>query len=298
MKISIALPIVLLSLPLSSPAQQITQPLWPHGAPERSPTTGAEKDLTTPSSNLQAGKRVTRLTNVTNPELTVYRPASGKATGAAVLVFPGGGYKALAYDLEGSEACEWLNSIGVTCVLVKYRVPFDDRYPANRADFEDAQQAMRIVRSRSAEWHIDSKRIGVLGFSAGAHLAVVLSIHANDKDSPDQAVQVDAQPNFALILYPGYLVDDHDLSRLSPGVQPTASTCPTFLVQAEDDPVHEENVLTYFQALKQANVSAELHIFPSGGHGYGVRRTESPVSHWPDYAEIWLHTLHVLGASQ
>ena len=203
----------------------------------------------------------------------------------------------LAYDLEGSEACEWLNSIGVTCVLVKYRVPFDDRYPANRADFEDAQQAMRMVRSRATEWHIDPHRVGVLGFSAGAHLAVVLSIHADDADGGNQQGTLSTRPDFALILYPGYLVDDNDLSRLSPGIAPTASTCPTFLVQAEDDPVHEENVLRYFQALKDAKVPAELHIFAQGGHGYGLRPSDKPISHWPELAATWLHTIHVIGDS-
>jgi acetyl esterase/lipase len=215
-------------------------------------------------------------------------------TGASVLVFPGGGYKVLAYDLEGTEACEWLNSIGLTCVLVKYRVPYDDRYPKNLADFKDAQQAMRMTRFHAAEWHIDPHRIGVLGFSAGAHLAVVLSIHANDTDGGDSKSLIDARPDFALILYPGYLVDDTDLSKLAAGVRPTAATPPTFLVQAEDDPVHEENVLVYFQALKEAKVPAELHIFAHGGHGYGLRPMESPVTHWTTYAETWFHAIQVL----
>jgi acetyl esterase/lipase len=282
--------ILFLAVFMPGAAQQITLPLWPQGAPEASSADTTEHDMTAPSSALQAGKRVTRLTDVSKPTLTVYKAGGDKNTGAAVLVFPGGGYKVLAYDLEGTEACDWLNSIGVTCVLVKYRVPFNDRYPKNRADLEDAQQAMRLTRAHAAEWHIDPRKIGVLGFSAGAHLAAVLSIHAND----DRKEQSDASPNFALIIYPGYLVDDHDLTKLSEGVQPTATTCPTFLVQAEDDPVHEENVLVYFEALKQAKVPAELHIFTEGRHGYGLRPTEFPVTSWPSYAATWLHTIHIL----
>jgi len=292
--VGLSLAVLVSGLVAGARAQQIIVPLWPQGPPERSATSTTEKDLTTDRDKMEAGKRVTRLTNVTNPTLAVFQPSAKRSTNAAVLVFPGGGYKVLAYDLEGSEACEWLNSIGVTCVLVKYRVPFEDRYPANRADLEDAQQAMRIVRSRAAEWHIDPNRIGVLGFSAGAHLAVVLSIHGDDLEGGDREGKVKARPDFAMILYPGYLVEDHDLSRLSAGIEPTASTCPTFLIQAEDDPVHEENVLRYYQALKEAKVPAEIHIFSQGGHGYGLRHSGHPISHWPELAETWLHTIHVL----
>ena len=163
--------LILLTTAAASPAQQVTMPLWPNGAPEPSTVTGPERDSTTPTDRVVGGRPVVRLTNVSKPTLAVYRPDAAKDTGAALLVFPGGAYKRLAIDLEGTEVCAWLNSLGMTCVLVKYRVPFDAHYPQRPEQLEDAQQAMRITRSHAAEWHIDPQRIGALGFSAGAHLA-------------------------------------------------------------------------------------------------------------------------------
>ncbi len=256
-------------------------PLWPASAAPSN--AAAEHDTTTPASHLEAGKRVTRLTD-TVASLALFQPAGVTEAVPAVLVFPGGGYQILAYDLEGTEVCSWLNSIRVTCVLVKYRVPRKGRYPEDTADLEDAQQAMQLTRSNSAQWKIDPARIGVLGFSAGAHLAAVLSNHP----APGTAA-----PAFAAIIYPGYLAVEHS-TELAPGLTPSASTPPTFLLQAEDDPVDVQNVLTYFQALKSANVPAELHIFAQGGHGYGLRPTSLPISAWPALAERWLHTIHML----
>jgi acetyl esterase/lipase len=274
-------------------AQQLALPLWPNGAPE--PYQGApETDITKPSDRLVAGKPLAHLTNVSVPTLAVYPPAGAKNTGAAVVVFPGGGYRILAYDLEGTEVCTWLNSIGITCVLVKYRVPFPNHYPENPADLEDAQQAMRITRSHAAEWHIDPQRIGVLGFSAGGHLVVVLGNHADFQRTGAPPSAGDARPNFVVVIYPGYLTDAPALNKLASGIDPTSHTPPTFLLQAEDDPVHEENVLVYFQALKEVKVPAELHVYAEGGHGYGLRPTDLPVTHWPGLVETWLHTIHIL----
>ena len=236
-------------------AQQVTLPLWTHGAPEPSTVKGAERDTTAPTDKLIAGRRIIKLADVAEPTLAVYR---AEAPGSpAVLVFPGGGYSILAYDLEGTEVCTWLNSIHVTCVLVKYRVPYQGHYPERNEDLEDAQQAMRLTRAHATEWGVDAKRIGVLGFSAGGHLAVALSNHSDfapttgsvkDHGGVDPAVS--ARPDFALIVYPGYLVHWPDVTQVAPEAVPTASTPPTFLVQAEDDPVHEENALVYFQAFE------------------------------------------------
>jgi acetyl esterase/lipase len=279
--------------PLS--AQQVTMPLWPQGVPEVTKMPAPEHDSTGPNGALVAGRPVIRLTDVSEPTLSVYKP-EGQNTGVAVLVFPGGGYGVLAYDLEGTEACTWLNSIGVTCVLVKYRVPYGGHYPQRLEDFEDAQRAMRITREHAAEWKINPHRIGVLGFSAGAHLAVVLSIHAEQKTyTPvDPADALEAKPNFALIIYPGYLADAPTLTKTADGIDPDATTPPTFLVQAENDGVHVENALVYFQALKAVKVPAELHIFDQGGHGYGLRPTYMPITHWPALAETWLQTIHMI----
>ena len=266
------------------PAQQVTLPLWPNGTPEPWHVDGPERDVTKPSDAKPGGRGVIRLADISKPTLAVYPAADSKNSAAAALVFPGGGYQRLAYDLEGTEVCDWLNSIGMTCVLVKYRVPVKQHYPDSMVDLEDAQQAMRLTRAHASEWHIDPNRIGVIGFSAGGHLAAVLSNH------PDKA-----RPDFAMLIYPAYLRDTSNPSKIAPSAQPSANTPPTFLVQAENDPVHEENALLYFQALKEVKVPAELHIFAEGGHGYGLRPTNLPVTHWPSYAETWLHTIHVLG---
>lgn len=292
--------LIVLSSTLSASAQQ-SMPLWPAGflkstGPDAVRSTGPERDTNLPTDPKIAGRPIIKLTDVTEPELTLYTPHSTANTGAAVLVFPGGGYRILAYDLEGTEVCTWLNSLGVNCVLVKYRVPYDGHYPEELGDLEDAQRAMRLTRQHAAEWQIDPHRIGVLGFSAGAHLAAVLSIHPAQTtySAVDAADKLDARPDFAVILYPGYLAAAPALTALSPGVEPTASTPPTFVLQAEDDPVHQENALRYYRALKEAKVPAELHIFAEGGHGYGLRPTNLPVTHWPALAETWFHTIHVL----
>ena len=289
--------LLLLALATAAPAQQLTQPLWPNSPPAPLVTETPEKDITTPKDRFVAGKPLAHLTNVSTPTLALY-PAGKNNTGAAVVVFPGGGYRILAYDLEGTEVCTWLNRIGVTCVLVKYRVPYKDHYPENAADLLDAQQAMRLTRANAAKWHIDPKRIGILGFSAGGHLAAVLSNHADFKpaaDIPGAADStLDAKPSFTILIYPAYLTDAPALNTLAHGIDPTPTTPPTFLLMAEDDPVHVENVFVYGRALKDLKVPTEVHVFSEGGHGYGLRPTELPVTHWPDLVTNWLHTIHIL----
>ncbi|HSU81331.1 MAG TPA: alpha/beta hydrolase, partial [Thermoanaerobaculia bacterium] len=266
------------------PAQPLTLPLWPAGTPGPANTTEAEHDTTKPSDQLIAGRPLSRLTAISQPSLAFYPAPASTNTGAAVIVFPGGGYRILAYDLEGTEVCTWLNASGINCILVKYRVPETGRFPANPQDLEDAQQAIRITRSHASEWRLDPHRTGVLGFSAGAHLAVALSTNSGYRptDLPPSThidTGISARPDFALVIYPGYLAENPTLDKLSDGIQPTADTPPTFVVQAEDDPVHVENALVYYQALKAAKVPAELHVFAQGGHGYGLRPTDLPVTH-------------------
>ena len=272
----------------------ITLPLWPH--PQSN--AGPEIDATTAKDNLVAGKPVVRLTNVASPTITLYTPA-GKSTGAAVVVFPGGSYRILAIDLEGTEVCDWLNSIGVTCVLLKYRVPDSGPYPKSSAALQDAQRALGMVRAHDSEWHIDPNRVGVLGFSAGAHLAAALSTHFDQRlyDPVDAADQLSCRPNFAVIVYPGYLALAEQNFAPNPDISVTSETPPSFIVQAEDDPVHVENATVYFLALKNAKVPAEMHIYAQGGHGYGLRRTALPVTTWPQTLETWLRTIQVLPAS-
>ena len=278
-----------------APGRHVTLELWPHGAPGAAASAEPEKDMTTPKDHLIAGRPVIRLGNVSVPTLTLYTP-KGKNKGAAVVVFPGGAYRILAIDLEGTEVCDWLSSIGATCVLLKYRVPDSGPYPKSAAALQDAQRALGIVRAHAAEWHVDAQRIGVLGFSAGAHLAAALSTHFDQRlyDAVDDSDKESCRPDFAVIVYPGYLALAEQNFAPNPEIRVTEKTPPSFIVQAEDDPVHVENALVYFQALKNAKVPAELHIYAQGGHGYGLRRTALPVTTWPQTAEIWLRTIHLL----
>ncbi len=269
----------------------VTLPLWPHPQASVVP----ESDATTSKDRLVAARPVIRLTNVSNPTITLYQP-SGKNTGAAVVVFPGGSYKVLAIDLEGTEVCDWLNSIGVTCVLLKYRVPDSGPYGKSSAALQDAQRAVGMVRAHAAEWRIDSKRVGVLGFSAGAHLAAALSTHFEQRlyEPVDAADQLSCRPDFAVIVYPGYLAISEQNFAPNPDIHVTEKTPPSFIVQAEDDPVHVENATLYFLELKNAKVPAELHIYAEGGHGYGLRRTELSITRWPELVETWIRTIRVL----
>jgi acetyl esterase/lipase len=276
-------------------ASHTTLSIWPHGSPGAAANPAPEGDTTTAKDHLVAGKPVIRIGNVSTPTLTLYTP-TGKNTGAAVVVFPGGAYRIVAIDLEGTEVCDWLNSAGLMCVLLKYRVPDTGPYPKSAAALQDAQRAVGIVRSHAAEWHIDPKRVGVLGFSAGAHLAAALSTHFDKRlyDPIDASDQVSCRPDFAVIVYPGYLAIAEQNFAANADIHPTEQTPPSFIVQAEDDPVHVENATVYFLALKSAKVPAELHIFAQGGHGYGLRRTELPVTGWPQLVETWLRTIQIL----
>jgi acetyl esterase/lipase len=278
--------------------EHLTLPLWSGSAPGAAPNSAAEMDTTTAKDNLIAGKPLIRLGNVSNPTLTLYTP-KGKNTGAGVVVFPGGGYQILAIDLEGTEACDWLNSKGISCILVKYTVPNSGPYPRSSAALQDAQRALGMVRSHAAEWHLDPHRIGVLGFSAGAHLAAALSTHFDQRlyTAVDASDQLSCRPDFAVIVYPGYLALATENFTPNPEIQVTDQTPPTFILQAENDPVHVENAVVYFLALKNAKVPTELHIYADGGHGYGLRRTALPITTWPLMVEAWLHTIGVLSSS-
>jgi acetyl esterase/lipase len=258
--------------------------LWPGMAPGDKENIGEEKD-TTP------GQNIIRLTNVSKPTITLFRPAAGKDTGGAVIVCPGGGYNILAYNLEGTEVCEWLNSIGETGVLLKYRVPGrgGERYTAS---LQDAQRAVGLVRSRAKQWGIDPKRIGILGFSAGGHLAAAASNNFDSRTYPavDDADNESCRPDFTILIYPAYLTAKDDSAKLAPEIKVTSHTPPALVVMTQDDPIHVENAYVYGLALKNAKVPAEVHIYPKGGHGYGLRPSQNAVSHWPDRAAEWLTT--------
>lgn len=182
-------------------------------------------------------------------------------------------------------------------MLLKYRVPDSGPYPKSAAALQDAQRALGMVRQHAAEWHVDPQRIGVLGFSAGAHLAAALSTHFEQRlyDRVDAADELSCRPDFAVIIYPGYLALSEQNFAPNPEIHPTEKTPPSFILQAEDDPVHVENSTVYFLQLKNAKVPAEMHLYAEGGHGYGLRRTELPVTRWPELVETWMRTIRVMG---
>lgn len=273
----------------------LTVPVWPGAAPGAPTNPPAEADMTTAKDNLIAGKPLTRLGNVSTPTLTLYKAKGRSGFNPAVVVFPGGGYSILAIDLEGTEVCDWLTSAGINCVLLKYRVPGSGPYPKSSAALQDAQRALGLVRQHAGEWGIDPNRVGVLGFSAGGHLAAAISNHFDQRlyDPLDAADKLSCRPDFAVVVYPGYLALADKNFAPNVDINPTANTPPTFIVQAEDDPVHVENAVVYFMALKNAKVPAELHIYAKGGHGYGLRKNGLPVTYWPGLVEIWLGTINM-----
>lgn len=294
-------------------------PIWPGPPPDPQPVAGPET-LEVAKNSLVAGRPWTAVENVTQPTMTVYSPSFGN-TGAAIVVFPGGGYQVLAIDLEGTEVCDWLTSRGITCVLLKYRVtdvgsyPKSGPYPESSMALSDAQRAIGLIRLRAAEWQIDPHKIGVIGFSAGGHLVAAVSTHFNRRVYPvvDAADRISSRPDFAIAIYPGHLslsAVKWDAAQgtakfalptvssklgdltLNPEIPVTHATPPTFLLQNEDD--HVDNVndsLAYYVALKNANVPVEMHLYAQGGHAFGLRPTRLPATHWPALVDIWLQTI-------
>ncbi len=271
-------------------AQEKSIKIWPSQPPGRTAAVGEEADTTGPEGRPVAGQPVIRLGNVSTPMLTVYSPPQDKNTGAAVMVCPGGGYNILAYDLEGTEVCQWLNSIGVTGVLLKYRVPRADKDSRPIEPLQDAQRGLRLVRSQADEWGIDPQRIGVLGFSAGGHLAARLSTGYAEKtyELSQAADALSCRPDFSILIYPAYLFDKGSDALVASDLPVTSKTPPTFLAMAFDDQVGPENILRFALALKEVDVPTELHLYPAGGHGFGLRKTDQPVTWWPERCEEWM----------
>jgi acetyl esterase/lipase len=273
--------------------------LWPGAAPDDPPGIPAETAETSPADPTTRTLPVTRIMNVTVPTITVYPPEPATNTGAAVVVCPGGAYRHLAFDKEGSEICEWLNSIGVTGILLKYRVPQREGFPRYQLPLQDAQRAMGILRSRAAEFGIDPQRIGIIGFSAGANLGAVLSNNHEERTYPhvDDADDVICRPDFAMIIYPGWLNSGGPGSRgVAPELPVSAErTPPTFLVQTQDDHANIENSLNYYLALQAVKVPAEMHLYATGGHGYGARDQGNRVNQWPVRAAEWMKDSGFLG---
>ena len=236
--------------------------------------------------------------NVSRPTMTVYSPR-GTNSGVAMLVFPGGGYMALAIDAEGADICNWLTSKGITGILVKYRVPVKKVSPYGESPLalEDAQRTLGLVRFNAARLHIDPHKIGVIGFSAGGHMVAATSTQFNERSYPsvDAADEVSCRPDFAIACYPGHLWSEDIGFKLNPNVHVTTNTPPTFILQAEDDPVDSvNNSLVYYMALKRVGVPVEMHLYAHGGHAFGIKRTNYPITAWPHLVETWLTTIGMI----
>jgi acetyl esterase/lipase len=259
--------------------------LWPNGAPGETGQIGLE----TAEAN-EKGKRLIKVSNVSEPTLTLFHAPKETTTGAAVVICPGGGYNILAWDLEGVEIAEWFNSIGVTAAILKYRVPRRDPDTPHRTPLQDSQRAVRLVRKNAEAWGIDPGRIGMLGFSAGGHLTVMTGLH---HDEPlyarvDAADDLSARPDFLMPIYAAYLGDKEDDTRLSPLVKVTKDTPPMFMAVTYDDKFRGLHAGLLLAELKKHNVPGEAHIFLKGGHGYGLRPSGDPVSGWPKLCEEWM----------
>jgi acetyl esterase/lipase len=287
---------VLLTITAASAAQQPQMvDVWPGKAPGETGPVDAEKVL-----EAKAGENppVRRITNVTRPTLSIFRPASDKDTHAAVIVCPGGGYNILAWDHEGEQVAAWLNSIGVTGIVLKYRVPRREGTPSGTPPPQalmDAQRAVSLVRSRASEWGLDPQRIGMLGFSAGGHITAWTSTNFDKRSyAPiDDVDRISSRPDFAVMIYPGGVVAK-DTDDLSPEIRVTKETPTSFFAHAGDDRVRPQNSIIMYLALKKAGVPSELHIYASGGHGFGMRSIPHPAATWPQRCADWLQSQGLL----
>lgn len=268
-------------------AEPVTVKLWPKGAPEPAGFTPQ------PESTVDKGDGIKRTSNVSDPTITVFRPE--KPNGTAVIVAPGGGYSILAIEHEGTQVCDWFVQKGITAVLLKYRVPRRDQNNPSKEPLQDAQRAIGIVRHRAAVWGIKPDRIGILGFSAGGHLTVMTTLHANERTYPqDPALDVeDATPNFSIPVYPAYLVSKDDTFTLLPEVKVTDKSPPMCLVHAHDDKgvtSASASALLYME-YKKLNLPAELHIYAKGGHGFGMKKSGLPTAEWLVRVGEWMKSM-------
>ncbi len=267
--------------------------VWPGAVPGETGAIGPEKS----EQKAHGEKPITLITNVSKPTLTVFRAPKDKDTGAAVVICPGGGYSVLAWDLEGTEVADWLNSIGVTGIVLKYRVPKRADRVRSAPPLQDAQRAISLARGKASEWGIDPRRIGVLGFSAGGNLTALACTNFDHRtyEAVDDADKLSCRPDFGVCVYPAWLVDDKT-GQLNAEFHVTSETPPMFFVHAGNDGITSANSVEMYLALKHAGVPAEVHIYPTGGHGFGLRPTKEPCSQWPQRCEAWMRSQGLLHA--
>ncbi|MCB1121522.1 MAG: alpha/beta hydrolase [Verrucomicrobiae bacterium] len=269
--------------------QAIVINLWPGDAPGEVKPLPPEEITTPPGGRLVAGQTVKRIGNVSVPMLTVYKPDPKMDTGTSIIIAPGGGFNILAYDLEGTEVAEWLNSIGITGIVLKYRVPSRNEDPRWKAAVQDAQRAVSLVRSRADQWGINPDKIGLMGFSAGAQAAGLTTLFNARQYAPvDEVDPFSFKPDFTGLIYLGREMQNE------PGVVFYPELPPIFMTVAHDDQDRSIVSAELYVALKKVGANAELHIFERGGHGYGLRPTEIPVTHWNKTMEVWLHQIGML----
>lgn len=269
-----------------------TQDVWPGAVPGEKGDIGPEKWEAPPKGE---NPPITRLTNVSKPTLAVFPAPKDKNTGTAIVICPGGGYHILAMNHEGEDVATWLNTMGVTGIVLKYRVPARKNQPRHLAPLQDAQRAMSLVRAQAKELDIKPDRIGILGFSAGGNLAAMAATNFEKRayEASDDTDQVSCRPDFAVLIYPAWLVDEKT-KVLIPEMTVTPQTPPMFFAHAGDDKIWAESSIQLHLALRQQKVPTELHVFATGGHGFGMRPIPHPIASWPKLCEQWLRAQRLI----
>ena len=289
----LVLPLAVLSDRADAETQDHVIKIWPGDPPGKTMEVGPEQDFTKDTDSLIAGRRVIRLGNVRTPEAHVYLPPASVRTGASVVICPGGGFSILAWDLEGTEVAQWLNTLGIAGIVLKYRVPTRDHDPRWLLVAQDTQRTISLVRQHAKEWGLDAQKVAALGFSAGGMAVVKTSLAAKRYYDPmDKADEHSYLPNRAILIYAGGMPGGNpgDPGSAQGAEDPiTEKTPPMFIVHAFDDFVPAAGAANMLLALKRANVPSELHLYDTGGHGYGLRRVnDRPVTTWTEPCEAWL----------
>lgn len=271
-------------------AEPITLKLWPEGPPT---AMAPKSEATIKLIQSYGGVGPNRISDVSDPTITIYQPE--KPNGTSVIVAPGGGFMFLSYAHEGTQVCEWLNSLGVTAVLLKYRTPTRDEKEMFELPVQDAQRALGLVRQHAAEWHLDPQRVGLLGFSAGANLAGHAAWDRGPRTYPQKpAIDDPRGPNFLIFIYGGGFLDKDDKSKFRPGFSVPADAPPVFFLVAHDDKTNPFEAALLYLEYKQRDLSAELHICAKGGHGFGMRKDGKPINDWPQRCAEWMKSLGYL----
>lgn len=276
----------------SPAAEPETVKLWPEGAPSKMVP---KSEATTKLIQSYGGVNPNRLSDITDPTMTIYRPA--KPNGTAVIVAPGGGFMFLSYAHEGTQVCEWLNSLGVTAVLLKYRTPTRDEKEMYTLPVQDAQRAMGMIRHRARELGVDASKVGLLGFSAGGNLAGHAAWDRGARTyEQDKNLDDPRGPDFLIFIYGGGFLDAKEKSKLREGFSVPKDAPPAFFLVAHDDKSNPLEATMLYQEYQKQKLSAEVHIYSKGGHGFGMRKGKDPILEWPARCAEWMKSQGLLEA--